>query len=546
MDINAGADVITIGAEAFRGVTLLESVTIGAATTSIGANAFYRSEHFSSIAVDSANTAYQVVDNGLLTKDGTTFIVYPSDNDDLTHYDMPSTVVSIADNAFFSANLRTISLSEGLVSIGDCAFSSSYISAFDIPSTVETIGNLAFSQTNNLASITIGAENTHYKVIDNVLFNYDGTQLIRYAAADARESYDIPDGVTDLAAYAFFSADFTSCTMPDTVVTIGEGCFYCARAVDLEFSPNIKDIPIYAFYGCRLNETLLPTSLETIGELAFYGNNSIELQIFPNSLVSIGESAFEACSKLRWMYIPDSVTYIADNAFNYIYDNNFVYVYCNWGSYGASYAREHALSRQYVDDFVFDNGTITGYIGDGGEVVLPKMTLCIAENAFKDNDNITYIHTDTPYIWLNHIESNAFEGCSALKRVRFIKNMSGKGLTIDDEAFLNCTQLKSVDIIRTDTIYGESVFSGTNLGLTLYSYLDSTTEEYCSLQNIRFENIEDYDITLNELNAYLGTSANVIIPAYITDIDAGAFSGNTTLVSVTFPENIGYIPENIV
>ncbi|MDA9072604.1 leucine-rich repeat protein, partial [bacterium] len=144
--------------------------------TSIGTYAFFGASALTSITVNSNNTHYKDIDGVLFNKDGTTLIQYPIGNTRTT-YTIPEVVWIIGERAFFAASALT--------------------------------------------SFTVNSNNTHYKAINGVLFNKDGTTLVKYPDSNTRTTYTIPDGVTTIDIYSFREApNLTSIAIPASVSPI--------------------------------------------------------------------------------------------------------------------------------------------------------------------------------------------------------------------------------------------------------------------------------------------------------------------------------------
>jgi len=97
------------------------------------------------IFVDENNANYSSVDGVLYNKDKTTLIKYPEAKTD-TSYVIPSTVTSVAENAFENcSNLESVELPSGLTTIGDGAFHSCFsITSIDFPLSLKVIGERSF------------------------------------------------------------------------------------------------------------------------------------------------------------------------------------------------------------------------------------------------------------------------------------------------------------------------------------------------------------------------------------------------------------------
>lgn len=105
-------------------------------------------------------------------------------------------------------------------------------------------------------------------------FEIEGTKLKRYKKKDYTGEVVIPDGITDIVAWAFSECKLTSVQIPISVTSIGEGAFYKCN--------SLKNI----------NSQNIPGSVTSIGRSAFYECPSLTYIFVPNSVKSIGEYAF--------------------------------------------------------------------------------------------------------------------------------------------------------------------------------------------------------------------------------------------------------------
>lgn len=98
-------------------------------------------------------------------------------------------------------------------------------------------------------------------------------------------------------------------------------------------------------------------------------------------------------------------------------------------------------------DFVVRDGAVTGYVGAGGKIELPKKDdagatiVEIAANAFKGNADITGVVIPDG---VTVIGASAFEDCAALERAE----IPGSVGTVGKGAFKNCSKLRNVVTVR--------------------------------------------------------------------------------------------------
>lgn len=154
---------------------------------------------------------------------------------------------------------------------------------------------------------------------------------------------------------------------------------------------------------------------------------------------------------------------------------------------------EVAIASVSESDFEFDaiTGTVTKYVGVGGNVTIPSMihnvtVRCIGADAFASNATITSV-------------------------------VIPQGVTtIEDEAFLNCPNLKSVVIPK----------GVVNLGKLAFFMCES-------LESITMGN----GITVIDTNAFYGCKSlkNIQLPDSVTQIGDYAFMGCTSLEKMNIP-----------
>jgi len=192
--------------------------------------------------------------------------------DSLTSIDIPDGTEKIMAQAFYGCdNLKEI----------------------NIPSSCTEIGSNAFASCKSLTSINIADGNSAYKSKDGILFNAEGTELVKYP--DGKGSiYKIPDGVKSVADYAFSENSVLTDVDLGKIESIGADSFsFCENLKSVKSGNKLKSIGDYAFYECTsLSELRLPSSLETVGQYAVYQCPMLESVRLGKNITQIGECAF--------------------------------------------------------------------------------------------------------------------------------------------------------------------------------------------------------------------------------------------------------------
>ena len=544
--ITFDGDVTTIGDDTFRNCDSLTSVTIGDSVTTIGELAFNSCDSLTSVTIGDSVTrigygafAYctsltSVTIGDSVTEIGNFAFAYCRS---LTSVNIPDSVTTIGVSAFdFCTSLTSVTIGDSVMTIADYAFGDcTSLTSVTIGDSVTTIADYAFGDCTSLTSVYISDISAWCNIsfgdqYSNPLSNgcnlYLNNELVtdltipdsvtsigEYAfySCDSLTSVNIPDSVTTIGEYAFCSCySLTSVTIGDSVTTIGNFVFGdCNSLTSVTIGNSVTTIRSYAFEGCTsLTSVNIPDSVTEIGYIAFarcdslqeftgkfatedgrslimdntiiaYANASGNTYTIPDSVTTIRNGAFRDCTSLTSVNIPDSVTTIGHSAFERCY--SLTSVYC-----------KATTPPSLSGSSVFDNN------GSGRKIYVPAGSV----NAYKSaeywneyaSDIVGYdfengVVVSTPQnneIWYTSSDGNVV---TPNKTNVFGANISsntysnGKGVitfdgdvtTIGYYAFDNCTNLTSVTICDSVTTIGQGAFDGCT-SLTSVNIPDSVTE----------------------------------------------------------------------
>ena len=267
--------VTAIGADAFKGVSMITKVIIPDSVTVIEKSAFEGCVGINSVILGNATT-------------------------------------KIGDYAFLDCkSLNSINIPETLTYLGDHAFRrcSNLQSAIVIPDAVTNSLKRTFSGCSKLTSVTIGAGVP--KLGEGAFYNSGITHIT------------IPGNVKSIEDEVFFECtELISVIIENGGVThieggINSGAFRnCSKLKTIVFGNKLEHIGHSAFLNCTSLESLtFPVSLIAINDSAFKRCSALTDIKFENCAASIGESAFEHCSKLKNIDFGDSLVRIRAYAF---------------------------------------------------------------------------------------------------------------------------------------------------------------------------------------------------------------------------------------
>ena len=350
-------------------------------------------------------------------------------------------------------------------------------------------GNSISSFSNEYTgSITI-PESVSYNGI-----NYSVTKIGNGAFQDCSglTSITIPNNVTSIGSSAFSSCrGLTSVTIPNSVTSIGNNAFSgCSSLTSVNIGNSVTTIGGSAFYNCSgLTSVTIPNSVTSIGSYAFSDCSGLTSITIGNSVTSIGNYAFSECSSLTSVNIPNNVTSIGNYAFSE----------CS------------SLTSVNIPNSVTEIG---GYAFRG---------CYFTYDSFVNNSSLS--------------SSDTWEATLCDEETE-------EGLLIKEDVAVRCRPwATSVTIPNSVTTIGGSAFSGcsalTSVTINSNAIASKTYSSSSTLTSIFGSQVEEYIFgnDVQSIGAYACYKLNglkfVTIPESVTTIEDYAFSGCTSLSSIT-------------
>lgn len=114
-----------------------------------------------------------------------------------------------------------------------------------------------------------------------------------------------------------YNLDIDYVAIPNTINSIGNGCFINSKIESLYVPSSIRFIDTQICAGCsELTEAVFNTDdIKTLSAESFYDCTKLSRMVFPRGLTTIEDEAFGNCASLNMIEIPESVSAIHDRVF---------------------------------------------------------------------------------------------------------------------------------------------------------------------------------------------------------------------------------------
>ena len=447
-----------------------------------------------------------------------------------------------------------------LTSIGNYAFDSCPITSLDIPASVESIGNSAFyNRKGQLTSLTLheGLKSIGSYAFSSDYSNYNCSPITIIQLT-------LPNSIVSIGKGAFKGwASIQELTLPTSLETIGELAFSSCEALKtVTFGTKVKSVGMGAFKGCNSITKVeigdivnwcniefgddengqSPSNPLEIAKKVYLNNVLLDVLTIPSGITKIGNFAFKNVQQFDKLTIPASVTEIGNYAFDGCSD---------------------------MDQVIFQSQESLNTIGNGAfrkcigltTLTLPSSVTTFGTGVFRECNNLTTVNIpngilDLPsYTFykctklsgitlpdgLKYLGSWSFLGCTGLTRIDIPSSVE----IIGTEAFKDCTGLKGVyikDLAKWCAIeFGNYQYQGSN-----WQTDDKESNPLIFAKNLYLNNelIEDMVIPdgVETIQPYAFWGAqnitSLVIPNTVTTISNNAFWYCTNLRSITIPNSV--------
>lgn len=553
----------------------LEEITLPEGIESIDERAFYGCVNLSTIVIPST-----VKTIGEYAFSGTS---------NLASITIKEGLESIGANAFGFSGLKSVVLPESLVEIGANTFTNcSKLVSANVPSKITELPQCVFDNCKALKNVQLHEGLKKLDGFYNVgLTSIDIPSSVTYIAINAVYPKTIVWNVgSNVYAYAVALKNDFPCTAEGITETTINNITYCvgdyavvakcnetlSGAVNIPETVNgktVKQIADKAFCQCgKITSIVLPSTVEVLGIYTFAYCASLQSVILPEKLESIETGTFYNCPKLTSIAIPQTVSAIKGNAFGSCNNLKKVYIsdfdaWCEieFPSNPLNYGGELILNGEPVTEIFFDKEEVKPYAFIGctsiRKVILSDNVKRIGKGAFQYCTALNEVELGEN---VESIDNGAFGRCASkanplqitfnnkLKTIgggtfsgSYIENVVfNEGLeTIGEQAFAECSILKSVSFPKSLVSFGNSCFMRCT-SIESITIPEKITEispwAFSDCSNLSEVKLPDRLSAIGDF-AFIGTAIeNVIIPKNTKDFGMSLFNDKTVyLVYIDSP-----------
>ncbi len=532
-----------LGHEAFAQNSSLERVTLPESLTTIEAAPFHSCPKLKEFLGAHASSDHRCLIQDDDPGNVTLLAFATGELNQSDTYIIPEGIHTIGTYAFASSTFGGIVLPESLREIQEMAFYRCLsLKNVTIPAAVESIQRVAFLLCNSLEWVKINNDSDVIRanweseegafedtndcpiyVPSNLLKYYkngrywDDYESRFFKTQDDNEIFYTTSDNQPISYNAYYAdesgnvVDTENCVAP--ALNGGVGI--------IRFEEPLTIVDMNAFYNrTTLTSVILPQTVTSISLNAFAECSSLTSIVLPEGLQTLEYYAFDDCESLETINIPESLEWIGTDSFN----RNPFSGCVNLKKFTGTSPFISADGRCLIGNTGANKTLLsfaTGGLGENSTYVIPDDVRKIGIDAF---DGATVGHVVLPTT-LNALQDQAFINCSNLKDITVPGNITWFGSRV----FKNCVSLKTVYLNYTSvpTIHSHfgddgHMFDNTASDLVIYvpSNLLATykTAQYWSDYSSRYKAEQlAYSIWYTTTD---GAAANINIPSDSEDLYA--------------------------
>lgn len=238
--------------------------------------------------------------------------------------DIPDNVKTISTDCFHNCSgIETVQIGKGVKSIGGNAF----VNCDSLKRVIYNNESTAIASNGfnckNWTEIEINDDSKTFKVIDNVLYSYDLSKIIKVPTG-YKENFEMIDSVENIGNWSFFGCTkLKKVKFGSNIKNIDSGSFWsCTSLEEVENLDKVKTIAVDAFHNCpKLNNVIINEDVNYIGGNAFVSCDELKTVIINSPVIVKNITSANSCGCLvryaKTIYIKESITEIG----NYITQN---------------------------------------------------------------------------------------------------------------------------------------------------------------------------------------------------------------------------------
>lgn len=238
--------------------------------------------------------------------------------------DIPDNVKTISTDCFHDCSgIETVQIGKGVKSIGGNAF----VNCDSLKKVIYNNESTAIASNGfnckNWTEIEINDDSKTFKVIDNVLYSYDLSKIIKVPTG-YKGNFEMIDSVENIGNWSFWGCTkLRKVKFGSNIKNIDVGSFWsCTSLEEVENLDKVKKIPIDAFHNCpKLNNVIINEDVNYIGGNAFVECWALKTVIINSPVIVKNITSANSCGCLvryaKTIYIKESITEIG----NYITQN---------------------------------------------------------------------------------------------------------------------------------------------------------------------------------------------------------------------------------
>lgn len=410
----------------------------------------------------------------------------------------------------------------------------------------------------------------------------------------------IPDGIVNVGPYAFNQCSFVNIYIPYGVKTVAEMAFYeCESAKKITLPSTLETIGFQAFAYCEnITSVTVPKSVKLLGIMSFYSCYKLEdVNLEEGGCETMGVLCFGNCISInvfrlpqsfREVQITDGVYFTTDIKDSLTYDftvqsdgKKYATYEVNKYSYGYQFVNENEIQYVVIDNTadIFETREVEGgveligvkngyadYISGHTTLEIPdeingKPVVSIAYGALSKSGTVSkFISVEKITLpkGLKKIEDGALSDLISLRRVVFTGN-DPDGISMTPAVSGNltlvtfCVPAQSFEGYRARfaSIFGDKpkveidpdsmfTFAEYEKGYRLVSTIDGL--DLSAMQSLTVpDKYNGKPVLAVSQNAFSKavSATDIYIPASVTRIFDGAFSGCTALQNVHLEVDAG-------